>query len=85
MINIGNRYRVKYGDWVSDCTYEVISNVESNYIIGIDINHISIRDSEQIDGWNSVEYKRKSGMRYNKFWCVDRSELIECSKNLEIE
>ena len=86
MIKVGNRYKVKYGDWISDCTYEVIKVIVKgkSYIIGIDGKSAS-KDRWQISGWGDKEYEIESGMRYNRFWCVDKSELVRYCKNMEIE
>jgi len=83
MIKVGNRYKVKFGNWVSNSTYEVVYEKGSVYIIGLDGKNIG--DRMKIPGWGNGEYTVKSGMRYNKFWCVDKSELIEYYKNMEIE
>lgn len=83
MIKIGNRYKIKYNDWISDRSYEVISKEAGYYIIGID--RLSIRDEVKIFGWPKKEYERKCGMRYNRFWYVVESELIEHCNYMELE
>ena len=84
MIKVGNRYKVRYDDWVSDYTYEVISNAgKTTYYIGIDRKYMSFRDRRKIPGWYDKELEEESGMRYNLFWCVDEDWLI--NKNMEIE
>lgn len=72
--NIGKRFRVKYGDYISKLKYEIVALDYNGYIIGFNNNE---KDILFIKGW--LRKDGKYGNKYKWFWLIRKDGLIKNS------
>ena len=78
--NIGKRFRVKYGGYISKLKYEIVALYGDRYIIGFNNNE---KDRPFIKGWPQED--GRYGNKYNLFWYIGKDDLIKENNYLDIE
>lgn len=78
--NVGKRFRIRYGDYISKLKYEIVALDYNGYIIGFNNNE---KDKLLIKGWPKED--GSYGNKYKLFWLIRNGCLIKENNSLDIE